>query len=76
MDLTVERIGSKTDITINICGYNEHNKLIKKEYHNHTTNEAIKDFKSSFGLRYKRNIKIRYKKVYNPKLVSLFYRKD
>ena len=55
MNLTVERIGN----IINIFGYDEQKRLIKKEYYYYKINEAIRDFKSTFGLKYQRNINIK-----------------
>ena len=55
MDLTLEKIGN----IINIFGYDEYKTLIRKEYYYYTIAEAIKDFKSTFGLKYQRNINIR-----------------
>ena len=55
MNLTLEKIGT----IINIFGYDENKTLIKKEYYYYTIKEAIKDFKSFFGLKYQRNINIK-----------------
>ena len=55
MDLTLEKIGN----IINIFGYDEYKTLIRKEYYYYTITEAIRDFKSTFGLKYQRNINIR-----------------
>lgn len=55
INLTLEKSGTK----INIFGYDEYNKLIRKEYYYYSINEAIKDFKSFFGLKYQRNVNIK-----------------
>lgn len=55
MNLTLEKTGTK----INIFGYDEYKTLIKKEYYYYTIAEAIKDFKSFFGLKYQRGINIK-----------------
>lgn len=55
VNLTLEKSGTK----INIFGRDEYNTLMKKDYYYYSINEAIKDFKAFFGLKYQRNVHIK-----------------
>ena len=55
VNLILEKSGTK----INIFGRDEYNTLMKKGYYYYSINEAIKDFKSCFGLKYQRNVNIK-----------------
>ena len=55
INLTLEKKGN----IINIFGYDKYKRLIRKEYYYYTINQAIKDFKDFFGLKYQRNVYIK-----------------
>ena len=54
INLTLEKTGN----IINIFGYDEYKTPIRKEYY-YSINNAIKDFKEFFGLKYQRNVNIK-----------------